>query len=85
MRGIMSVIDVDLGGGDVALIIKEDGGVLVLLPPSDGEPTEDELMSPQAGLITACAFLITEAEHSAECKGMLDRLAAMMYERGADA
>lgn len=76
------MIDVDLGAGDVALIIKEDGTVMVLLPPDD---EREELMSPQAGLITACAFLITEAEHCPELHAMLDRIGVLMYERGADA
>jgi hypothetical protein len=78
-------IDLDLSAGDVALIIKADGTVAVFLPEEDESGDPDAIASPQVGLISACGYLITQAEHNAECLAMLDRLATMMIERGSDA
>lgn len=77
------MIELDTEAGDVGLIIRGDGSVVLLLPSDDAADTSDDYAPTNVGLIAACGYLLTEDR--AECQAMLGRLAQLVSMDAADA
>jgi len=79
----MQMVELDLGAGDVALIIRGDGSVVLLLPEDEQGAESGELAPYNVGLITACGYLLTANRE--ECYEIMKRLTDLVNLEGADA